>query len=102
HGRSLPQNRVAAVGVRTQEFGSEPQGLIGGMTHPEHPLVPAHRADAAPDLIRERLKGEPMVGSRQGARQRVTRALGSLCGEKLVDCFLETAPQEMFAAFERN
>src|SRR5437762_7505279 len=39
YGGALAQNRIRAVGAGFEQLRAEPQGLIGRMTHAEHPLV---------------------------------------------------------------
>ena len=89
------------MGTRFQ-FLADAQGLIVGMPDPKHPLVAAHRPDAASHLIRQRLKAAPMIGSRQRARQRVAWPLLRLSAQKIRDGFLKAALQEMLIARKWN
>src|SRR4051812_17417711 len=70
------------------------------MTHAEHPLIAAHGADAAPDLVGESLESEAMVGDGEGAGDGVAGAFQGLNGEESVDGFFEAALKEVLEAFE--
>ena len=83
HRRSLAQDRERAVRrSRRQQFRPQAQRLIGGMADAEHPLVAAHCADAAADLVGQRLKGQAVIGGRQGAGESIAGALVSLRGQE--------------------
>ena len=66
------------------------------MTHAEHPLVAAHGANAAADLVPQCLKREPMIRRCERARDGIARPIGLLGGKEIVDRLLETASEQMF------
>src|SRR5207253_279431 len=68
----------------------------------KHPLVAAHRTDAAPHLISQRLEGEPMVSRGQRAANRVGWPGGLLIFKKCFDGFLEAALEQMLVAVKGN
>ncbi len=78
------------------------QRCVQRMAGAEHPLIAAGTADAAADLIGERLKTEAAVGNSQRAGQRRVGALPLLFGEKLADRLLETPLQQVDVAVERD
>ncbi len=92
---------MEAVGVPASQFRPDPEGLIGGMPHAEHPLVPANRADAPAHLIRERLKRQALVGGGQPGGQRIRRAAGGRVQEG-VDRLPEAALEQLLVSPERN
>ena len=72
------------------------------MAHAKHPLIAAHRADAAPHLIGERLESEPVIRGGERAAQRVARSVGLLRGGENLDRLLETALEQLLVAVKRN
>ena len=66
-GGALAQNRIRATRIARGQLGMNPQRLIGGMPHAEHPLIAAHRAHTTAHLIGQRLKGQPVIRGGQGA-----------------------------------
>ena len=70
------------------------------VAHAEHPLIPAHGADAAPDLIGERLESEAVIRGGERGAERIARALPALGGGEDFDGFLETAREEVLEAVE--
>ena len=76
--------------------------MIGRVAHAEHPLVAAHRAHAAADLVGQRLKRQPVIGRRQGAGDGVAGAFGLLHRQEMVNGLLEPALEQMLVAFERD
>src|SRR5580765_5714536 len=101
HGSAFTQNWIGAIVLApAKQFGSDAQRLIGGMSHPKHPLIAAHCAHAAADLIGERLKCQTMIRRGKRAADGIDRALGSLHGEKSVDGFFKAALEEMLVTFE--
>ena len=82
-------DRSMRTGVRSRRIGNEAvrrrarsssgrmrSGLVGGVADAEHPLVAAHRADAAPHLVGQRLEA-PGRGRRPPGRCRAA-SLGPL------------------------
>ena len=76
--------------------------MIGRMTHAKHPLIAADGAHAAPHLVGEGLKREPLIGRGQRAGDGVAGAFGFLHGEKILDRLRKSAAQQMFEALEWN
>src|SRR5439155_5476132 len=70
------------------------------MSHAKHPLIAAHRPHAAPHLIRQRLKPEPMIRRGQGTRNRILGALLLLRMYKDLNRLLKSALQQMRVALE--
>ena len=100
HGRQLAENRVGAVGRTLEQLGAEAERLVSGMTDAEHPLIAPHAADAAADLVSERLEGEPVIGGGERGAEAVAGAVGGLRGEEGVSRLLEAAIQKLFVATE--
>src|SRR5262245_10746614 len=76
HRSFLAEDRkTRRIGARSEQFGPNSQGMIGDVPCPKHPLVAAYHAYAAPDLVGQGLKREPMVSVGQSAGQTVARAL---------------------------
>ena len=76
--------------------------MVLRMAHAEHPLVAAHRAHAAPHLVRQRLKADALIHRRQRAGERVAGAAALLRGEKLFQRLFKPAVQQMFEPLERD
>ncbi len=91
---SLTQERERGA----EKFGSDAERLVGGMTDAEHPLVAADRADAAADLVGERLEPEVVIGG----SERAGDAVGRRAPEEDVNGFLEAAVEEMFVPGKRH
>src|SRR5262245_57381709 len=72
------------------------------MPHAEHPLVAAHGADAAADLIRECLERKPMICRSECGRERVARPVRFLRGLKKFDRILEPPRKQMLVTVERD
>ena len=102
HGGQFAEDRESAVGAALEQLGPDAERLVGRMAHAEHPLVAAHGADAAADLVGQRLEGEPMIGRGQGGAEPVARTLRLLVGEEGVDGLLETAVEKLLKAVERD
>jgi len=103
HRRAFAQDRIGAGGgIAAGHFRTDPQRLVGRVAHPEHPLVAAHAAHAAADLVGQRLERQPLIGRGQRAGNPVARALRRLGPEKNVDRFLKPPLQQVFITFERN
>ena len=85
-----------------QQFGTQPQRMVGGMAETEHPLVAAHLADAAAHLVGERLKGQCAIGRRQGAGQGVAWPVRRLLGQEELYRLIEAAQQQTAIALERH
>ncbi len=101
--RALAQDRIeTARRIAQREFLAQAQRLVGGVAHAEHPLVAAHAAHAAADLVGQRLEREFLIGCGQGAGNPVARAALLLGFEKHVDGFLEAAFQQIFITLEGN
>ena len=96
-GRTLAED-AEETGVAPQQFGAQAQRIIGGMPRAEHPLVAAHGANAAADLIGEGLKAQAAVSGGERAGDDRARPLGALGGQELVDGLLEAALQKMDVA----
>ncbi len=69
-----PAAETARCARRLPQLRPEPERMIGRMPHAEHPLIAAHRAHAAPDLVGECLKRELVIRLRKGAGNRITRS----------------------------
>ena len=93
---------AAVAGALAEQFRAEAQRVVGGMAHAEHPLVAAHRAHAAADLVGQRLERQPVIGCRQRAGDGVAGAFGLLHGQEMIDRFLEPALEQMLVTFERE
>ena len=103
HRGAFAQDRVGAVLVAAlQQLGPDAQRMIGGMAHAEHPLIAAHRAHAAADLVRQRLQGQPLIGHGQRAGNRVGRPIRRLRLEKSGDGLFKSALQQLRVAGKRN
>ncbi len=76
--------------------------MVGGVADAKHPLIAAHGAHAAADLIGERLKSQLVIRRGQRAGDRIARPLRLLHAEKAVNRFLEPALQQMLVAGERD
>jgi hypothetical protein len=72
------------------------------MSHAKHPLIAAHRTDAATNLVGERLDSETIVSGSQRAGDSVACAVLILFAEKNFNRFLETALEQMFVSVEMN
>src|SRR2546421_183584 len=72
----------------------------GRVAEAEHPLVSPHRPDAPPDLVRQRLERQVLVGGGQRAGDGVAGPLVGLLGEEDVDCFLEPPAEQVVIAVE--
>src|SRR5271165_808896 len=72
------------------------------MASAEHPLIAAHGAHAAPDLVGEGLKSECAVCGGERAGDSFIGAVGRLSCEKDIDGFVKAAAQERDVAGERN
>ena len=68
------------------------------MARAKHPLVAAHRAHAAPHLVGQRLKAEPVIRRGQRARNGGARPVRGLRRQEDVDRLFEPALQQMFVA----
>jgi hypothetical protein len=88
------------VVVLFQEFGTNAEGVIGGVAHAEHPLVAADGADGAADLVGEGLEGELVVGGGEGGGDAIGGAVLFLDVEEGVDGFFEVASEEAFVTSE--
>ena len=100
---AFAQNRVSAIArVTPEQFRPDPQGVIGRVPHAEHPLVAAHRANAAADLVGQGLKCQPVIRGGQGARDGVSRPLRLLHGQEAIDRFFKSALQQVFVTAERD
>ena len=62
--------RVQTLRGGAQQLRAQAKGLVHGVPGAEHPLVPPHRAYAAPDLVGQGLKARPVVGG-EGAGEGV-------------------------------
>jgi hypothetical protein len=91
HRRAFAQDRIGAIRFGSKEFAAHAQRLILWMTHAKHPLVATHRANAAPDLIRERLKGETMISRGERTAQRIARTVRLWVAEKTSIAFFKSA-----------
>jgi len=100
--RLLAQDGEGPVGGLLEQFRTDPQRLVGGMSHAEHPLVATHRADAAAHLVGQRLEGEAVVGRGQGRAEPVGRPVRLLVAEKGVDRLLEPPAEELLEPVERD
>ena len=76
--------------------------MIGRVAHAEHPLIAAHRAHAAADLVGQRLERQPVVSRRQGAGDGVAGAFRLLHCQEMIDGLLEPALEQVLVAFEGN
>ncbi len=64
----LAEDRIATFHFgAAEQFRPEAQRLVRRMPHAEHPLVAAHGANAAADLVRQCLKRETMIRRRERA-----------------------------------
>ena len=72
------------------------------MADAEHPLVAAHRAHAAPDLIGQGLEAQAVIGFGQRTGDGVRGAVCRLHGEKAVDGLFKAALEEVGVAVVRN
>ncbi len=63
-GGLLREYRMDTAGIDEPRVNLE--SVVIRVTHAEHPLVPAHRLDAAMDLVRQVLQGELVVGPCEG------------------------------------
>ena len=72
------------------------------MSGAEHPLIAAHRAHAAANLVGKGLKAQRAIARGKGARDGGARALGSLGREENVNRLLEAPLQEIRIAVEWN
>ncbi len=98
---ALAQDGVGAVArVSPEQLGPDAQGVISRVAHAEHPLITAHRAHAAADLVGQRLKRQPVVSRRQGAGDGVAGAFRLLHRQEVVNGFFESALEEVLVAFE--
>ena len=102
HRCQFAEDGVGSVWGSFQEFRSQSQWLIGGMTHAEHPLVASHGAHTASDLVGEGLKSQSVVSGRQGRGDAIGRPLRLELSEKAVDGLFEAAVEQMFEASKRN
>ena len=64
----------------SEELRAEAQGVVGGMTHAEHPLVATDGADGFAHLVGEGLEGELVVGVGKSGGNGVARSFGLLGG----------------------
>lgn len=99
---ALAEDGEETRGGTGAEFGSYAERVIGGVADAKHPLVTAHGADAAADLVGERLEGEAVVGGGEGGGEAVAGSLLALGGEERIDGFLETTGEQLFVAAEGN
>ncbi len=76
--------------------------MIGRMPHAEHPLIAAHGAHAAPHLVGQRLKRQPLIRRRQRAGNGVAGAFGLLRRKKTLNRLGEPAVQQVLEPFKRN
>ena len=103
HRGSFAQNGIGTpVADLLQQLRPNPQRLIFRMAHSEHPLIPAHRSHTAPDLVRQCLERQPMIGRGERARNCVVRPSGILHLQKNLDRLLEPPLKQMFVPFERD
>ncbi len=72
------------------------------MSHSEHPLVAAHRAHRAADLVGQGLECQSVVSCRQGAGDSVCRSFCPLHAKELVDGFFESTRQQMLETLIRD
>jgi len=72
------------------------------MTGAEHPLIAAHRAHTAPDLVRECLKTQPMIGGGQRTTKPIAGAGYGLCLQKFADGLFVAPFQQHVESTERN
>ena len=68
-----------------QQFGPNPQRVVKGVPHAEHPLVAPLRAHAATHLVREILQAELVISLRVGAAKCVRESLLPLPLEENLD-----------------
>ena len=92
------QDRKSFIGATLEQFRPDAERLIGGMADAEHPLIAADGADAAADLIGERLKTEVVVGDCQRTGEAVGRAVLVLRGKEGIQGFVVPAIQQVFVA----
>ncbi len=85
--------RMGKTGASGEQFGPHTQGVVGGMSGAEHPLVAAHAAHAAAHLVGESLEGERLISGGQRAGDGGIAAALGLRGEKEIDRLFE-APLE--------
>ena len=104
HRRPLVQNRECDRPVRLGGAirDADRSGWSAAVAEPEHPAIAAHFADAAADLIGERLKGQSAIRRRQGARQGVAWPVRRLLGQEELYRFIEAAQQQTAIALERH
>ena len=62
HRSAFAQYRIETRGwIALGQFLANPQRLICGVAHSEHPLIPAHTADAAADLVGQSLERQFLI-----------------------------------------
>jgi len=88
------------VVVLGEEFGADTEGVVGGVSHAEHPLVAANGADGFADLVGEGLEGELVVGGGEGGRDAIGRAVLFLNVEKGVERFFKLACEKVFVSLK--
>ena len=98
HGRRFAEQRKGAVLAAGEQFRADAEGVVGRMPDAKHPLVAPQRPHALADLIGERLQAEFTVADREGARDRIRRAMLLLALQKLGDRLLEPPMEQMVVA----
>jgi hypothetical protein len=88
--------------VLFEEFLANAEWVIGGVPHPEHPLVASNGADRLADLVRQGLERELMIGGCEGGANPIGWTFLILNFKKYVDGFLEMATEEVFVTIEGN
>ena len=90
------QDGSGRAGRCGQEFAAETQRVVGWMAGAEHPLIAADGADAATDLVGERLEREAAIRGGESAGEAVADAVRGLSGKEDADGFFIAAVEEPF------
>ncbi len=101
HGGCLVEDRkerFALLAGALEQRRPHPEGLVGRVADAKHPLVAAHRAHAAADLVGQGLEAQAAVGFGEGAGQCVVERLG----QEDVDSLLEAAFEQIRVAIKRH
>ena len=102
-GCPLDQDRVERVlGVALQQAGMDMQRMLVDAADAEHPAIARATADRPPDLVGQGLKGDLVVGLRQGAADRAVGPSVFECLPEGGDRLLVASAHHVHEAMERD
>jgi hypothetical protein len=85
-----------------QQFGTEPEGMIGGMAGAEHPAIAGYTPDVATNLPGKRLERKSMISSGQGTAQGVVEPTRLLFAQEDADGLIEAPGEQALMTRKRE